>query len=406
MKKRVAVRFPIEDGHFAPGDIWGSGGYMSPPGSDAPQHGLGSWSLFGDAEYEDEDNGVSTPPPSRPVVPQPTQRSFSIYSTPPRKAISKEDFTPQRAITCRLSENAEILETIKGGDGVVQLIRDEEGGLLAKKTGAGISAEYRTLAALSSPYVVKAGQLDGVTDDHMVMAAAHNDLDRYLGRVSAFLNGEANPQLKLFFLLNMTGMVLDGIKAVHTVHNQVICDVKPMNVLVFNHGTLAIADLGSMRKPGDKIKEGYTPSYAPPEFFSESIKDDINMNDIKIGFYSDVWSFGAMMYKAVFGELYFRGIADVRDINDPLAFGGVFTLPNMQKLHHQIDAKIDGLPEVLRPHVNVFVKGCLTVNPDDRPKISEMQARVSAALVAFKDPELLAQCKAVWSGFTADLLRT
>ena len=405
MKKLVAVRFPIEDGQFAPGDIWGGGAYMSPPGRDAPQHGLGSWSLFGYDDDEDEDNGGSTPPPSRPVVPQPTQRSFSMDSTPPRiKAISKEHFTPQRAITGRLSENAQIFKTIQGGDGLVELI-DDEGQLLAKKTGSGISAEYRTLSGLSSPYVVKAGQLDGVTDAHMVMAAAHNDLDRYLVGVSTFLNGEADPQLKLFFLLNMTGMVLDGIKAVHTGHNQVICDVKPMNVLVFNHGTLAIADLGSLRKPGDKIKDGYTPSYAPPEFFSEGIKDDINMTGMKIGFYSDVWSFGAMMYKAVFGELYFRDIADVRDINDPLAFGGVFTHANMQTLHSQIDERIADLPDVLRPYIEVFVKDCLTVSPDARPKISDMQARVSAALAAFDDPALLAQCKAVWSGFTADLLR-
>ena len=45
------------------------------------------------------------------------------------------------------------------------------------------------------------------------------------------------------------------------------------------------------------------------------------------------------------------------------------------------------------------------MSPDDRPKMSDMQARVSAALAAFDDPALLAQCKDVWSGFTADLLR-
>lgn len=432
MKKIVSVRRPIEDGLFAPGtglrsvslfdfddndstvemlDAVSPGFNLKGTGDDETvetvemvvlPHGV-NFSMFGD---DDDDGGeYVAQPQGYAVVDMPTQRSFAVYSTPERKkAIQDHDFTPQRSVNTVLSSNAIIVKTIQGGDGVVELIRDEEGGLLAKKTGAGVSDEYSTLSALSSPNVVKVGRLEGIADnDHMVMAAAHNDLDRYLGRVSTFLNGDADPQLKLFFLLKMTGMVLDGIKAVHNGHNQVICDIKPMNVLVFNRGTLALADLGSLRKPGSSIKDGYTPSYAPPEFFSEHIKDNIDMASIKIGFYSDVWSFGAMMHKAAFGSMYFRDIAAVGDINEQSHFEGVFTHANMQELHRQIDQKMADLPEVLRPHIKVFVKDCLTVSPDSRPKISDMQQQISDALAACNDSELLAQCKAVWSQFTEAL---
>jgi len=428
MKKMVSVRWPIEDGFFAPGrgglsvslfnednetDVFPSEfslakGPISGDDEDVtveigPLSPGFNFSMFGNEDEDGDDDYVAQPQVNQAAVVTPTQRSFDVNATPERKkSIQVQDFTPQRPVNSVLSPNAIVVKTIEGGDGQISLIEDE-GERLAKKTGAEVSFEYATLADVMSPYVVKAGKLDGVVEDHMVMAAAHNDLDRYLGRVSTFLNGDADPQLKVFFLLKMTGMILDGIKSVHNTHNKVICDIKPMNVLVFNRGTLAVSDLGSLRTPGTSIKDGYTPSYAPPEFFPEGIKDNVDMAGMKVGFYSDVWSFGAMMYKAVFGEMYFRDIAEVRDINEPSQFESVFTPANMQNLHSQIAVKVAHLPEILRPHVDVFVKDCLTVSPDARPKISDMQERVSTALAEFNDPELLAQCKAVWSQFTEAL---
>jgi serine/threonine protein kinase len=407
MKKTVALRTPIEDGSFAlPVHFFGNGTSLLFGDDDSFVVSSGSQKkpslfLFGD---DDEDDMYA--PEAYALEPQvasfekPKSTSFAVHATPPRVKATVYHSTPQRILE-GISPDAKVYKKIEGGEGVVELYQDREL-FFAKKTGLGVETEYYDLATVeskeNSPYVVRARRDSTILENHMLMDLANGDLDQYTPQISELLHSEKSDAFKSFFFLSMAGMILDGMKSIHSSLDKVICDVKPMNVLLFNTRTLAVADLGAVVSPGKK-QEGYTPSYAAPELFPESIKDNLDMTSIKVGFYSDVWGFGAMMYKSVFGRMYIRDIpgVSIEDINDPYQYGSLFTPTNMQKLQTGISEKIAGLPEDLQRHVQTLVQSCLRINPDARPSLSDLQLHVYTALLGFENHEsLLAEYKKTW----------
>ncbi len=408
MKKIVSVREPIEDGSFAPSErCVGNGISVFESNFDVPGKEK-DFSLFGECDWGDDDGDslvhesfVSQQ--TQVFFEQPKSDSFNVTSTPPRVKATVYHSTPQRVLPA-ISPDAKVYKKIEGGEGVVALYQDRELSF-AKKTGLGVDTEYHDLVTVAeksqSPYVVRASRDTSILEDHMLMDLANGDLDSYTNQISVLLQSDKSDEFKSFFLLSMAGMILDGIKSIHSSLDKVICDVKPMNVLLFGTRTLAVADLGAVVTPGKK-HEGYTPSYAAPELFPETIKDNLDMQNIKVGFYSDVWGFGAMMYKAVFGRMYIRDIegVTVTDINNPHDYESLFVPRNMQKLQDGIAEKISNMPESVRVHVEKLVQNCLRVSPDSRPSMSELQAHVHDALLGFENHESLsAEYKNAWVEF-------
>ena len=115
--------------------------------------------------------------------------------------------------------------------------------------------------------------------------------------VSYFFKEDLFPEekLKRFF-----GQFLEGLRHIHTsgvIHR----DIKPDNILMDEQFNPKIADFGisNIFKEGEVIEDtGGTPLYLSPEVIE---------NEGKIGFQTDVWSAGIVLYLLVFGDTPFKG---------------------------------------------------------------------------------------------------
>ena len=89
--------------------------------------------------------------------------------------------------------------------------------------------------------------------------------------------------------------VLEGVQEIHN-QDKIHRDLKPGNLIVTKEGNLKIIDfalvldLNSDYNPPKEFMG--TPLYAPPE----------QLRNERLGFYSDIWSLGVILYELVFGK--------------------------------------------------------------------------------------------------------
>lgn len=149
------------------------------------------------------------------------------------------------------------------------------------------------------------------------------------------------------------------IKALIACKNEDIIhrDVKPDNILISFDGNIKLCDFGLSRILNNSLASSVvgTMLYWPPEYF---IPDQTNF-DIR----ADVWSLGVTLMEIAFGEYPFSKNMDFAAVN----------LQNiMHNITNQIEQFLEKLSSVSR-NINEFIRSCLVVNKEKRPKYDELQ---------------------------------
>ncbi len=150
-------------------------------------------------------------------------------------------------------------------------------------------------------------------------------------------------------LQNQSAMLIfrDSCKALLYAHENGIVhrDIKPGNILISAHGDIKLADFGiaSIEKEGENnlTQDGSTlgtPSYMPPEQFSETKKVDNR---------ADIYAMGIMLYEMVTGQKPFPGKFSPETIIQIQK--GKYTPP--EKLESKVDSTIRKLiKKMIRPN--------------------------------------------------------
>lgn len=200
----------------------------------------------------------------------------------------------------------------EGGMGVVWLAeREDAGNLIAVKflPHSGLSParrdrfarEIKTLAKLKHPFIARlydAGALADGTPWFVMEYVEGLRLTEYCRREEC----PVDERLQLFRRVCEAVQYAHGQEIIHR-------DLKPSNILVEADGTPRLLDFGiakelqSPDEPSDRTRPGLrflSPDYAAPEW----------VRDGTVGFYTDVYSLGVMLFEILAGRLPVRNTPD------------------------------------------------------------------------------------------------
>eukprot|EP00742_Colponemidia_sp_Colp-10_P007364 GILJ01007928.1.p1 GENE.GILJ01007928.1~~GILJ01007928.1.p1 ORF type:complete len:600 (-),score=61.12 GILJ01007928.1:121-1668(-) len=149
-----------------------------------------------------------------------------------------------------------------------------------------------------------------------------------------------------------------GLAFLHTHHPPVVHgDIKSLNLLIDEHGTLKVADFGESRfmREADKVSEDsgfyrHTPNWTAPEVFG-----------VKPTLESDVYSLGMVIYEIFTGKQPFGDVSERH------------TIPGLI-----LQGKRPTLPLSLAAPMKELVVRCWSQDPLERPTADELLRAVSA----------------------------
>merc|ERR1712096_64136 len=212
--------------------------------------------------------------------------------------------------------------------------------------GSGVMSETILLTKLDHPHIVK--YLGCHMDDHYfylyMELVSGGSLDGMMYESVA-----DSSKLSLGLIRNYAKQILLGLQYLH--RNAVVHrDLKPGNVLVTVEGKLKLADFGcsydlSQLCQATKQTTVGTPAYMAPEVVTKDHHTTA----------SDIWSFGAMFFEMVTGDLYF-GNKSPNALFMELASGTV---------------KIEW-PRYMQRDAKNLIKWCLNTTPTLRPSAKEL----------------------------------
>ena len=212
-------------------------------------------------------------------------------------------------------------------------------------SSARFEREYRTLAALNHPNIVRVFDY-GFTDDSYPYITMEL-LDGVPAQAHAKACGKPGSTTRTAEVLRIGALVADGLSYLHQ-HRIVHRDLKSSNVLVLSNGGVKLLDLGTARLLGSD--EGITRqgefigtfTYASPE----------QLTGQPVDHRSDLYSLGVLLYRLLTGRRPF-------EIDDP-----------QEQARHHIEVMPSPPIEAassLPPSLSAFVMQLLAKRPDERP---------------------------------------
>ena len=246
-----------------------------------------------------------------------------------------------------------------GGMGVVYSALDTQTGeLVAIKVGNSlegdssfIKREFRTLAEIRHPNLVVLKELHQFNGS-VFFSMEYIRGERFSSK-SVKRKGDGCPWThdQLAAMSDLLLQLVNGIDFLHR-EGYVHCDIKPSNVLVTRTGRIVVLDLGLARPSRPQRHRqakcfGGTTAYMSPEQASGESPQPA----------SDWYSFGVLMFEALFGSRPFRG-TPVDVLFDKLA--GNAAVPKSEE---------SGVPESL----SSLCLGLLRPDPSERPSVEEIR---------------------------------
>jgi serine/threonine-protein kinase len=281
----------------------------------------------------------------------------------------------------------------EGGMGVVWLAqREDAGNLVAIKflPHAGLSParrdrfarEIKTLAKLKHPFIARLYDAGSLADGTPWFAMEYVEGARFTEycRERAL---SVEERLRLFRMV---------CEAVHYAHGQEIIhrDLKPSNILVESDGNPRLLDFGIARElhgleeTGEQTRPGLrflSPDYAAPEWIREG----------RVGFYTDVYSLGVILYETLTGGLPPRSEGDPVKPSAAAHLGSALgkaawsdlDVLCLAAMHKDVPARYQSVEALMRD-VDHFLKGePLEARPDTFSyRLSKFARRNRKALVA------------------------
>ena len=167
------------------------------------------------------------------------------------------------------------------------------------------------------------------------------------------MRNKGNKPIQIDVAKNFIKQLVECIKYLHSAskgkESIVHRDLKLENIIIDDRNNLKLIDFGFsvVTYSGQKLKTCCgTPSYMAPEIIQRKDYD---------GFAADVWSVGVIMFVMLTGQMPFKGV-------------------NEKDLFSKISRGLFRIPEIIDFEAKQLLNRILVLNPDKRPRASEINS--------------------------------
>ncbi|NDC83390.1 hypothetical protein EB093_07005 [bacterium] len=383
---------------------------------------VSAFSLFGDLSDDEESTSVVAPStPPRRFNYKPTDTS-GVLKTPDRGEVTCRDFFTPPRISTGITEQLNFSKIVQSSAGAQVLLfsnaLNPRSGI-ACKSGVSVLEETRLLRNIpSSPFITSATPFHLLSSesvykieaafgsesssnvtllpDSIVMPRARGDLNQFKSQFASFFDDPQVPsdrkQFAFWSLLAMMSEAIFEVNSSKYIHR----DIKPANFLLFERMTISLTDFGEAspkKKAHDDL--GFTPDYAPPEFYRLEVKDRLGIEDFSMNYSSDIWSLGASVHDIVFGYPYYKTSGDESSASPDQWFRSA---SSMAELRRQLLGRTDQRSDI-KEGLDFILQGALHEQPNERIKLLDICLRCADELSRF-DATTINSVKEIINGFT------
>jgi len=175
---------------------------------------------------------------------------------------------------------------------------------------------------------------------------------------------DANGAMELSRAVDVAATIASTMAELHDLHQILVADLKPANVLIDERGRPVISDFGvaqqigtAMLSHGISSARGGTVHYMSPEQLGAEDEDG---NDIRVTLQSDVWSFGCTVYHMLTGMMPWAASTTGAPLSEKKV---------MSKVALRMRAPpLTSLPAATPDALRALLSDCLQPRAGDRPR--------------------------------------